>query len=234
MSECACLLALLFVCDVYPAVGALLFARPLHQPANQPTASVFLCAGICGADGRGAGRPLPAPPLPLLHAGGAGGGVRAGEATRRCLCFLAPVFQSFPSPPLCLREVRQPHRGRARQGSGSGRSGTCRRGVRAGQVGWCLGAGWAGCAPRPRPPADRHHPGEVQEQNKRDAGFHQLPCASHPPPTPLPPQFLESYKSVTLASMAATFGVSPAFLDAELVRCVACPPAGPLEADCAV
>ncbi|EFN60012.1 hypothetical protein CHLNCDRAFT_55933 [Chlorella variabilis] len=29
-------------------------------------------------------------------------------------------------------------------------------------------------------------------------------------------QFLESYKSVTLASMAATFGVSPDFLDAEL------------------
>ncbi|KAI3429495.1 hypothetical protein D9Q98_005584 [Chlorella vulgaris] len=29
-------------------------------------------------------------------------------------------------------------------------------------------------------------------------------------------QFLESYKSVTLASMAASFGVSPAFLDAEL------------------
>lgn len=29
-------------------------------------------------------------------------------------------------------------------------------------------------------------------------------------------QFLESYKSVTLASMAATFGVSPAFLDGEL------------------
>jgi hypothetical protein len=33
----------------------------------------------------------------------------------------------------------------------------------------------------------------------------------------VPAQFLESYKSVTLASMAATFGVSPEFLDAELV-----------------
>ncbi len=31
-------------------------------------------------------------------------------------------------------------------------------------------------------------------------------------------QFLESYKSVTLASMAATFGLSPGFLDGELVR----------------
>lgn len=41
-----------------------------------------------------------------------------------------------------------------------------------------------------------------------------LPYAANPPP----PQFLESYKSVTLASMAATFGVSPDFLDAELVR----------------
>jgi hypothetical protein len=30
-------------------------------------------------------------------------------------------------------------------------------------------------------------------------------------------QFLESYKSVTLASMAATFGLSADFLDAELV-----------------
>jgi hypothetical protein len=38
-----------------------------------------------------------------------------------------------------------------------------------------------------------------------------------PPAHPPAPQFLESYKSVTLASMAATFGVSPGFLDAELV-----------------
>ena len=38
-----------------------------------------------------------------------------------------------------------------------------------------------------------------------------------PPPVP---QFLESYKSVTLASMAASFGVGPDFLDAELVRLV--------------
>lgn len=30
------------------------------------------------------------------------------------------------------------------------------------------------------------------------------------------PQFLESYKSVTLQMMASAFGVSPAFLDAEL------------------
>lgn len=30
------------------------------------------------------------------------------------------------------------------------------------------------------------------------------------------PQFLESYKSVTLQSMAIAFGVSPAFLDDEL------------------
>ena len=34
---------------------------------------------------------------------------------------------------------------------------------------------------------------------------------------PRAPQFLESYKSVTLGAMAAAFGGSPAFLDAELV-----------------
>ena len=39
----------------------------------------------------------------------------------------------------------------------------------------------------------------------------------HPNPASLP-QFLDSYKSVTLGSMATTFGVSPEFLDAELVR----------------
>lgn len=43
------------------------------------------------------------------------------------------------------------------------------------------------------------------------------PISGRPLITPVP-QFLESYKSVTLASMAATFGVSPDFLDAELVR----------------
>ena len=31
-------------------------------------------------------------------------------------------------------------------------------------------------------------------------------------------QFLEAYKSVTLESMAAAFGVSPAFMDAELAE----------------
>lgn len=34
-------------------------------------------------------------------------------------------------------------------------------------------------------------------------------------------QFLESYKSVTLAGMAVTFGVSPAFLDKDLARLIA-------------
>lgn len=43
---------------------------------------------------------------------------------------------------------------------------------------------------------------------------HALPCSC---PALGLPQFLESYKSVTLASMAATFGLSADFLDAELV-----------------
>lgn len=42
-------------------------------------------------------------------------------------------------------------------------------------------------------------------------------CKLCPLPSLSSAQFLESYKSVTLASMAATFGVSPEFLDAELV-----------------
>ena len=35
------------------------------------------------------------------------------------------------------------------------------------------------------------------------------------------PQFLESYKSVTLQMMASAFGVSPAFLDGELSTFIA-------------
>jgi hypothetical protein len=43
------------------------------------------------------------------------------------------------------------------------------------------------------------------------------PCVALPhPPQPTLLQFLESYKTVTLASMAAAFGVSPAFMDGEL------------------
>jgi 26S proteasome regulatory subunit N7 len=34
------------------------------------------------------------------------------------------------------------------------------------------------------------------------------------------PQFLESYKSVTLSSMAAAFDVSPSFLDLELAELI--------------
>lgn len=50
----------------------------------------------------------------------------------------------------------------------------------------------------------------------------QSAAPSSPPPTPPPPeQLLESYKSVTLASMAAAFDVSPAFLDAELASFIA-------------
>ena len=40
---------------------------------------------------------------------------------------------------------------------------------------------------------------------------------SRPKASPTPAQFLESYKSVTLASMARAFGVSAGFLDRELV-----------------
>lgn len=44
-----------------------------------------------------------------------------------------------------------------------------------------------------------------------------------PPPAPPPPphrwpQFLESYKSVTLERMAAAFAVSPGFMDEELAE----------------
>ena len=45
-----------------------------------------------------------------------------------------------------------------------------------------------------------------------------MPCPCPVPALPLAClQFLESYKRVTLASMAATFGLSADFLDAELV-----------------
>ena len=47
----------------------------------------------------------------------------------------------------------------------------------------------------------------------------------HPAPPPLahphPPQFLESYKSVTLPVMASAFGVSPDFMDSELSHFIA-------------
>ena len=57
-------------------------ASHIHtQPfPHSPTRPSHCPAGVCGADGRDSCRRVPAPPLPLLHAGGAGGGVRAGEA----------------------------------------------------------------------------------------------------------------------------------------------------------
>ena len=47
----------------------------------------------------------------------------------------------------------------------------------------------------------------VTRRTRRRACPRLLRCA---------PQFLESYKSVTVAMMASAFGVSPAFLDGEL------------------
>ena len=46
-------------------------------------------------------------------------------------------------------------------------------------------------------------------------------CSSSPTRRVAPAQFLESYKSVTLHMMASAFGVSPAFLDAELSEFIA-------------
>lgn len=132
--------------------------------------------------------------------------------------FLHPHFRHY------LREVRGVAYAQVRAGQ---HTRGARRGVRRGPA-------WSG-----REGAGAWGAASSGASLLQSLGACRRPSSSHPPPahlaSPPPtycsltahlptPQFLESYKSVTLGAMAAAFGVSPAFLDAELVGWLACWP----------